>query len=266
MKHHPRKRFGQNFLHDQHVIDEIIRAIAPRADQALVEIGPGRGAITRGLLASNAQLTAIEIDRDLAPQLLLLFNSSPNFKLMEADALNFDFSTLLSPPRGMRIVGNLPYNISTPLIFHLLQYARHIEDMHFMLQKEVVARMAAEPGNRSYGRLSVMLQYHCEVAPLFDVPAGAFYPVPRVESALVRLSVRREIDTPAQDTQALARVVNAAFQQRRKTLRNSLRGIITDEALNSLGIDSRIRAENLSLEDFVNISNYLATRKSPHER
>ena len=183
LHHHPRKRFGQNFLQDGRIVDKIVAAIAASAGQHIVEIGPGRGAITRGLLDSGAQVTALEIDRDLIAHLLLHFGLADNFTLMEADALRFDYTSLATPTEQLRVVGNLPYNISSPLIFLLLQHRKLIKDMYFMLQKEVVERMAAESGGKSYGRLSVMVQYHCEVTPLFQVPPGAFYPAPKVDSA-----------------------------------------------------------------------------------
>ena len=257
MQHRPRKRFGQNFLRDAQVIEKIVRSVNPAGQQSIVEIGPGQGAITRGLVASGARVSAIEIDRDLAARLQQAFAHADNFQLHEADALRFDFSSLRPVAGRLRIVGNMPYNISTPLIFHLLQAGDLIDDMHFMLQKEVVERLAAQPGNGDYGRLSVMVQYHCQVMPLFEVPPGAFFPAPKVDSAVVRLVLRRHIATPARNTRVLGQVVNAAFGQRRKTLRNALRGLIDEGALTSLGIDSKMRAENLSLEDFVTISNAL---------
>jgi 16S rRNA (adenine1518-N6/adenine1519-N6)-dimethyltransferase len=264
--HRPRKRFGQNFLRDEHIIGKILAAIAPRAGQHIVEIGPGEGALTRDLIDSGAALTAVEIDKDLIPQLLLRFGLAQNFKLKQADALDLDFREIAGSGQRLRIVGNLPYNISTPLLFHLLQYANIVEDLHFMLQKEVVERMAATVGSRSYGRLSVMVQYACEVTPLFNVPPGAFYPAPKVDSAVLRLAPWRNLPHPATDAQLLGKVVNTAFQQRRKTLRNALKGIISQEGLTSLGIDSKIRPENLSLADYVAISNSLPnTTAEPHE-
>ncbi len=255
MSHRPRKRFGQNFLRDTSVIEKILGAIAPQPGQHIVEIGPGEGALTRDLLASGAQITAVEIDKDLVPQLLLRFGLSDNFKIIQADALTHDFSHMREDREKLRIVGNLPYNISTPLLFHLLGYARQITDMHFMLQKEVVQRMAATPGSNHYGRLSVMLQYACRVTPLFTVPPGAFYPAPRVDSAVLRLQPWEQLPHPAVDSKLLGHVVNTAFQQRRKTLRNALKGIISEDALTSLKIDSKMRPENLSLADYVAISN-----------
>lgn len=260
LNHRPRKRFGQNFLRDGHVIDKIVAAINPQPGQQLIEIGPGQGALTEPLVASGAQLTALEIDQDLVPELLLHFGLAKNFQLLQADALDYDFTQLASDQTPLRIVGNLPYNISTPLLFHLLQYAGQITDMHFMLQKEVVERMAAPVGGGNYGRLSVMVQYSCQVTPLFNVPPGAFFPPPKVESAVLRLQPWQELPHPAIDERHLGEVVNIAFQQRRKTLRNALKAIISEEALTSLGIDSKIRPQNLALADFVKISNSLQTR------
>lgn len=255
MNHRPRKRFGQNFLRDSNVIDKIIAAIAPRPGQHIVEIGPGEGALSEALLASGAQLTTVEIDRDLVPHLLLRFGLADNFKVIQADALLHDFSQMRLGDEKFRVVGNLPYNISTPLLFHLLDSAADIADMHFMLQKEVVQRMAATPGSKHYGRLSIMVQYACRVDPLFEVPPGAFYPAPKVDSAVLRLTPWQQLPHPATDPSRLAHIVNAAFQQRRKTLRNALKGIISEEALTLLQIDSKMRPENLSLADYVAISN-----------
>jgi 16S rRNA (adenine1518-N6/adenine1519-N6)-dimethyltransferase len=263
-QHRPRKRFGQNFLRDTHVIDKILAAIAPRQDQHIVEIGPGEGALTRDLVKSGAQMTAVEIDKDLVPQLVQRFAGADNFSVTQADALTYDFRQLSVAGEKLRVVGNLPYNISTPLLFHLLQYADIIEDMHFMLQKEVVQRMAAGVGDGHYGRLSVMVQYACKVTPLLNVPPGAFFPAPKVDSAVLRLQPWPQLPHPAQDLRTLGNVVNIAFQQRRKTLRNALRTIISEDALTSLGIDSRLRPENLSLADFVAISNSVSNQKTEH--
>ena len=252
-----RKRFGQNFLRDGHTIGRIIHAIAAKPDQHIIEIGPGHGALTEGLVNSGANITALEIDRDLVPSLLLQFGLKSNFHLQQTDALRVDFAGLVDDSEPLRVVGNLPYNISTPLLFHLLRYSECITDMHFMLQKEVVERMAAPPGGKHYGRLSVMVQYQCAVTPLLQVPPSAFRPAPKVDSTVVRLAPRAYPDARAESLETLGKVVNSAFQQRRKTLRNSLGGIITQEALNSLGIDSKIRAQNLSIADFVSISNWV---------
>ena len=207
----------------------------------------------------------IEIDRDLHAHLKGWFTNESNFTIHQADALQFDYGQLIKPEHALRVVGNLPYNISTPLIFHLLGYASAIRDMHFMLQKEVVQRMAAGPGGGDYGRLSVMVQYRCKVEALFIVPPGAFNPPPKVESAVVRLTPFATPPHPAQDEACLRQVVNAAFQQRRKTLRNGLKGLITAEALESLGIDSKLRAEQLPLADFVRISNAISGNPENNE-
>lgn len=262
--HKARKRFGQNFLHDANIIERIVRAITPRAGQRLVEIGPGQGAITAPLLKAGANLTTIEIDRDLAGMLRERFAGNPQFHLVEMDVLKFDFATLGATPAGLRVLGNLPYNISTPLIFHLLDYAPLIHDMVFMLQLEVVERMAAAPDTDDYGRLSVMVQYHCKVERLFKVPPGAFHPQPKVESAIVRLTPHQALPSVARDPKLFERVVREAFSQRRKTLRNTLRDLVTPEQFAELGIDPSRRAETLALDDYVRIANLLAAdSKSP---
>ena len=252
-EHRPRKRFGQNFLHDPGVIDRIIDAIHPRPGEHLVEIGPGQGALTGGLLDSGCRLDAIELDRDLAPRLGETFGTNPLFKLMEADALSVDFASLIDGDEQLRGVGNLPYNICTPLIFHLLGTAGHIQDMHFMLQREVVNRLAAEPGGKAWGKLGVMAQYHCHIEALFEVAPGAFNPPPKVTSAVVRLIPRRQAADPIRE-QRLRRVVSAAFSQRRKTLRNTLRDLIDVQQLEGLGISPGARAETLDLGQFLAIS------------
>lgn len=242
----PRKRFGQHFLHDPAVIERIADAIAPASGEALVEIGPGRGALTRRLLESDcASLDAIEIDRDLAALLRDDLAGDSRFSLHEADALRVDFGAL-ARRRGqpLRVVGNLPYNISTPLLFHLLESVRDIKDLHVMLQREVIARMAARPGNGAYGRLTVMLSPWLEVEQLFDVGPGAFQPPPRVWSAVARLTVRSQPAFPV--SPAFAAVVAAAFSHRRKTLRNALRGLATAEQIESCGVDPSDRPETVS--------------------
>jgi 16S rRNA (adenine1518-N6/adenine1519-N6)-dimethyltransferase len=250
-RHQPRKRFGQNFLHDPDVIGRIVDAIDPRADQHLVEIGPGQGALTESLVAAGCRLDAIELDRDLVPNLKQRFGARPNFQVHEADALRFDFSSLAAPGETLRVVGNLPYNISTPLIFHLLDYAPHIRDMHFMLQREVVNRLAAVPGGKAWGKLGVMAQYYCQVDALFEVPPGAFNPPPKVVSGIVRLQPRT---ADPEQALRLRRVVRAAFSQRRKTLRNTLRDLVDVQQLEQLGIDPTARAETLTLQQFIAIS------------
>jgi 16S rRNA (adenine1518-N6/adenine1519-N6)-dimethyltransferase len=254
-QHRPRKRFGQNFLRDPGIIDQIASAIYARPDDHLVEIGPGQGALTEALSDSGCQLDVIELDRDLVPGLLAAFSLNPRFKLHSADALQFDFASLSQPPKTLRVVGNLPYNISTPLIFKLLENASLIQDMHFMLQLEVVNRLAASPGNKHWGRLGIMTQYHCQVEALFEVPPAAFSPPPKVQSAIVRLTPWKTSPWAPCDETQLRKVVQAAFAQRRKTLRNNVKGLIDDSALEALGLDPGARAETLELSQFIDITN-----------
>ena len=252
--HKARKRFGQNFLHDQHVIGKIVKAISPKNTDCLVEIGPGLGALTEPLLEAPGKLDVVELDRDLIPILRTKFFNYPEFRIHEGDALKFDLSTLLQPGQQLRIVGNLPYNISTPLIFHFLSHHHQVEDMHFMLQKEVVERLAAKPNCGDYGRLSIMAQYYCKVETLFIVSPGSFNPPPKVDSAIVRLMPYDELPFPAKNTKVLERVVREAFQMRRKTIRNTLKKLISAEDLTSIGIDVGLRPENLTLAQFVSIA------------
>jgi len=254
--HRARKRFGQNFLHDPGIINRIVKAVTPLPGQVLVEIGPGHGAITAPLLEAASELTAIEIDRDLAAALRTRFAANPGFRLIEQDVLKVNFAELAQgrPPGSLRILGNLPYNISTPLLFHLLDYREFISDMVFMLQLEVVDRLAAMPGSQDYGRLSVMMQYHCKVEKLFKVPPGAFTPQPKVDSAIVKLTPWRPLPHPARNPVTLGRVVRTAFSQRRKTLRNTLKTLLPAEQLERLDIDLNLRPENLGLRDYVRIS------------
>lgn len=257
MRHQPRKRFGQNFLQKQIVIDSIVRAIAPRADDVMVEIGPGLGALTRPLARALNALHVIELDRDIVKTLREQYADS-NVIIHEGDALKFDFTSLGSK---LRIVGNLPYNISTPLLFHLAEHIGCLRDIHVMLQKEVVERMVAAPDAAAFGRLSVMLQYRFDMEKVLDVEADAFYPKPKVESAVVRMLPRARIEPAAHDEALFARVVTTAFSQRRKTLRNTLRNILEAADFEALGIDPGARAETLSVSDFVRIANQLtATR------
>ncbi|WP_303784420.1 16S rRNA (adenine(1518)-N(6)/adenine(1519)-N(6))-dimethyltransferase RsmA [Azovibrio restrictus] len=249
--HAPRKRFGQNFLVDQGIIAAIIQAIDPRPQDTLVEIGPGLGALTEPLLERLEHLHVVEIDRDLIARLKQR-HSRERLTLHEGDALKFDFGSL--GPR-LRVAGNLPYNISTPLLFHLAAFADRIWDMHFMLQKEVVERMVAEPGEPAYGRLSVMLQYRFYLEWLIDVPPESFDPPPKVQSAVVRLMPRPREELQAKNPEHLALVVAAAFSQRRKMLRNTLKGLFTDPELEALGIPLTARAEELPLEAFVRLAN-----------
>lgn len=245
----PRKRFGQHFLHDPAIIRRIVQAIAPTADARMVEIGPGRGALTGLLFAASGGLDVIEIDRDLAAELRNRYAQYPRFVLHEADALKFDFTGLARERAArLRIVGNLPYNISTPLLFHLLASAAVIEDMHVMLQREVVDRMVAQPGGGDYGRLTVMLAPWVRSERLFDIGPGAFQPAPRVWSAVVRLTVR---PTPAFAVSPhYAAVVAAAFGQRRKTLRNALKGLVSAAHIEACKLDGGARAETLPAEAF----------------
>ncbi len=260
--HRARKRFGQNFLHDAGVIHRILRGIHPRPGERLVEIGPGQGALTEGLLGSGAQLDVVELDLDLIPILRERFGSLPNFSLHQGDALKFDFASLSDRPHSLRVVGNLPYNISTPLIFHLLEHAGLIRDMHFMLQKEVVERLAAGPGGGDWGRLSIMVQYHCRVEHLFNVGPGAFNPPPKVDSAIVRLVPHEVLPFPARDHRQLERVVRDAFNQRRKTLRNTLKGLLDARAIEAAGVDGSLRPEQLDLAAFVRLADQLCEQTS----
>jgi 16S rRNA (adenine1518-N6/adenine1519-N6)-dimethyltransferase len=253
--HKARKRFGQNFLHDNNIIDKIVRSVHAKAGDHLIEIGPGKGAITAGLVASGAKIDVVEIDRDLIPWLKLQFGLKNNFSITSADALTIDFAAMRTTDSKLRIIGNLPYNISTPLLFHLMTYRDHIDDMYFMLQKEVVDRMSATPGNKAWGKLGVMLQYHCDIQPLFAVAPSCFNPPPKIDSAVVRLKVRTQPTIVADDFPLFENIVSIAFQQRRKTLRNSLKKIITDEQLTKAQIDSKLRPEQLSVADYVRLSN-----------
>lgn len=263
--HRARKRFGQNFLHDPGIIQRIIDAIHPMPGELIVEIGPGQAALTEYLVASGASVNAIELDRDLADWLEPHFATASNFQLHRSDILKFDLNTILDAhdldahnngdARPMRVIGNLPYNISTPCLFHLLKYADRIKDMVFMLQKEVVQRLAAEPGSGQYGRLSVMIQYHCQVDALFDVPPGAFNPPPKVTSAIVRLRPRQQIEHSALDPAMFQTVVREAFSQRRKTLRNCLKPLLKQYPEADMPIDLSRRAETLAVAEFVQLSN-----------
>jgi 16S rRNA (adenine1518-N6/adenine1519-N6)-dimethyltransferase len=248
--HRPRKRFGQHFLHDPGILRRIVAAIAPRPGQHIVEIGPGEGAMTLPLLREAGKLTAIELDRDLIEPLRDKARGIGELAIVHADVLTVDF-TALAQGGTIRLVGNLPYNISTPILFHCLDHAAAIADMHFMLQKEVVDRMAAAPGSKTYGRLSVMLQLRCAVEPLLKVPPGAFRPPPKVDSAVVRLTPLPASALPEVDFAAIGNIVRAAFGQRRKTLSNALSGMLDARAIAAAGIDPRARAEQLPPAGFV---------------
>ncbi len=256
--HQARRRFGQNFLNDEGIISDIVAAIAPRPDDRMVEIGPGLAALTTPLLDTLRHLHVVEIDRDLITRLKQRF-SPERLTIHEGDALAFDFGQLAGENNSLRIVGNLPYNISTPLLFHLSCYADQVSDMHFMLQKEVVERMVAQPGGSDYGRLSVMLQYRYVMELLFIVPPTAFTPAPKINSAIVRMTPLPACQRHAKDEILFARVVSAAFSQRRKMLRNTLRELIAENELTLLGIAPTARAEDLSVGDYVRIANALAS-------
>ncbi len=253
MKHQARKRFGQNFLIDQQVISRIISSINPQPEELMIEIGPGQAALTSPLLQSGAELHLVEIDRDLAETLrkrLLLY---PNGHLHITDALRLDFAGLLQD-RRFRLVGNLPYNISTPLLFHVLQWQSQIIDMHFMLQKELVDRMCSSPGGKAWGRLAIMVQYHCEVVRLFNVPSTAFSPAPKVESSIVRLVPHASPPVEISSMPKFRQLVTQVFNHRRKTLRNCLKGMLEVEQIEALGIDPGLRPEMLDLASFASLS------------
>lgn len=258
-RHIPRRRFGQNFLVDQAVIDDIVAAVAPRCDDRVVEIGPGFGALTRPLVARLDHLHVIEIDRDIVARLKPAFPPQ-QLTIHQGDALNFDFSTL--GPQ-LRVVGNLPYNVSTPLLFHLARSAVNIRDIHVMLQKEVVARMVARPSSAAYGRLSVMLQYCFQLTKILDVPATAFRPAPKVESAVVRMLPLERGAAAQCDEELLRRIVAAAFMRRRKTLRNALNQHLRSEDFAALDVDPEARPQELAVADFMRIANYVAKRHAP---
>lgn len=254
--HFARKRFGQNFLHDNYIIESIVAAIQPKKGEALVEIGPGLAALTVPVSKLVDHLTVIEIDRDLASRLVENPFLQNKISVIEQDALNFDFNKLsdtLGQP--LRVFGNLPYNISTPLMFHLFEYAPIITDMHFMLQKEVVTRLVAAPNSKSYGRLSVMAQYYCQIIPVLEVPPTAFKPAPKVDSAVVKLIPYKEKPYLVNDIKVLSRITTEAFNQRRKTIRNSLSNLFNSEQIAELGIDPNLRAENLTVQQYCLLAN-----------
>ena len=253
-KHRARKRFGQHFLTDPGVIDAILRAINASADDVIVEIGPGQGAITRPLAETGCTLHLVELDRDLAARLRSQYADTPNVTVHEADALQFDFATIGDQ---FRVIGNLPYNISTPLLFHLLKFRERILDMHFMLQKEVVDRMAADPGSKAYGRLGIMLGCHLAVEALFDVPPDAFDPPPEVNSSVVRLDPLPPGTFEIRDEAALSALVAKAFMQRRKTLRNALKGEADASDFIAVDIDAGLRPEQVAITDYVRLCNHL---------
>ncbi|WP_318363833.1 16S rRNA (adenine(1518)-N(6)/adenine(1519)-N(6))-dimethyltransferase RsmA [Enterobacter sp.] len=264
--HLARKRFGQNFLNDQFVIDSIVSAINPKPGQAMVEIGPGLGALTEPVGERMDKMTVIELDRDLAARLQTHPFLAPKLTIYQQDAMTMNFeelSTTLGQP--LRVFGNLPYNISTPLMFHLFSYTGAIADMHFMLQKEVVNRLVAGPNSKAYGRLSVMAQYYCQVIPVLEVPPTAFTPAPKVDSAVVRLIPHATPPYPVKEVRVLSRITTEAFNQRRKTIRNSLGNLFSVEVLASLGIDPGARAENISVAQYCQLANYLIDNTPPKE-
>jgi 16S rRNA (adenine1518-N6/adenine1519-N6)-dimethyltransferase len=260
MKHLAKKRFGQNFLTDQSIISSLIDAISPKADDLLVEIGPGLGALTKPLMQKLKLLHVVELDRDICAWMLKDYAkqyAEQSIIIHNVDALKYDFTSL---GENLRVTGNLPYNISTPILFHLLDNLAHISDMHFMLQKEVVERMVAMPSTSAYGRLSVMLQYHLQMEYLITVPPEAFEPAPKVESAFVRCVPHATLPFVAKDTALFAKIVMAAFGQRRKTIRNTLKDFLNDDDFAQLSLNPQLRAENLSVKSFVEISNYCLSR------
>ncbi|WNJ78851.1 16S rRNA (adenine(1518)-N(6)/adenine(1519)-N(6))-dimethyltransferase RsmA [Cedecea neteri] len=257
--HLARKRFGQNFLNDQFVIDSIVSAINPQPGQAMVEIGPGLGALTEPVGERMDKLTVIELDRDLAARLQTHPFLAPKLTIYQQDAMTMDFGDLSQKiGQPLRVFGNLPYNISTPLMFHLFSYTDAIADMHFMLQKEVVNRLVAGPNSKAYGRLSVMAQYYCNVIPVLEVPPTAFTPAPKVDSAVVRLVPHATLPHPVKDLRVLSRITTEAFNKRRKTIRNSLGHLFSADVLAELGVDATLRAENISVEQYCKLANYLA--------
>ena len=256
MQHRPRKRFGQHFLHDQRIIGKILASIAPRPGDTLVEIGPGLGAITLPLLERCGALTAIELDRDVIPELQAAAADRGRLHIVQADALKTELAPLAPAGGKLRLVGNLPYNISTPLLFRFLEQSACIQDMHFMLQKEVVDRMAAAPGGKEYGRLTVMLAARCKVEKLFNIGSGAFRPPPKVESSFVRLTPYPSAPFPVADRERYGHIVTAAFSHRRKTLRNALAGLVDEAAIRAAGIDPQARPETLTAEEYSRLASH----------
>lgn len=258
MQHQAKKRFGQNFLIDQNIVHKIVHSIDPKPGDLLVEIGPGLGALTRPLLACVENLHVIELDRDVIPQLETLDTDEHHLHIHQSDVLKFDFRQLLRDDNNkLRVAGNLPYNISTAVLFHLLQYRNNITDLHFMLQKEVVERIAATPGNHDYGRLSVMMQTWFTTSPLFMVSPQCFKPAPKVESAVIQLIPTDRYSKDVIDSKHYTDLVRQAFAQRRKTLKNTLKNFCTTEQIVSADIDPSIRAEQLTVEDFIRLHNCL---------
>ena len=252
-QHRARKRFGQNFLTDTSIIDRIVNGINPQQNERLVEIGPGLGALTCPIIDVTGELDVIELDRDIIPKLQLNCGLHGKLRIHNVDVLKFDFNELYDNEHKLRIIGNLPYNISTPIIFHLVKYADLIKDMHFMLQKEVVERLAAQPGCSDYSRLSVMAQYHFRVSPLFLVPPEAFDPRPKVESAIVRLVPHQQKPVEVSDENSFAQLISQAFSQRRKTIKNVLKSVCNVDLLEQSGINPGQRPEEITLEQFARL-------------
>ena len=260
LAHIARKRFGQNFLVNSQIVAGIIAAINPQPDQHIIEIGPGQGALTDSLVASGAQIDAIELDRDLAEFLAVKYSNNHNFTLHSTDILTFDLSSLCSNKniRQLRLVGNLPYNISSPLLFKLFTNMALITDMHFMLQREVAERLTAAPNCKQYGRMSVMAQYYCNMQIVLEVPPDSFNPAPKVDSSVVYFQPHSQPIVTVTDTELLQKITTIAFNQRRKTVANSCKTLITATELEQLKINPLLRAENLTLTDYANITNYIA--------
>ena len=263
--HYARKRFGQNFLHDENVIRRIVDAISAVEGDHLLEIGPGLGALTKELAKTGATIHCVELDADLAKSLRTEFQEYDSIKIIEGDALKFDLSSIATEKRPLRVIGNLPYNISTPIIFHLLKNSELIRDMTFMLQLEVIQRMISKVGKRNYGRLSLMVQYYCEVEHLFNVASSAFSPKPKVVSALARLKPHSSTSIRAKDSDCLQTVIRTAFNQRRKTLRNSLRTIIPEALLDRIAINKNLRPQDITLNEYVEISNAICNHTAGPE-
>jgi len=259
--HTARKRFGQNFLTDANVINRIVGAISPDNDHVMVEIGPGLGALTEPVASGIDKLTVVELDKDLVARLHEHPTLKDKLEIHQGDALKFDFSQLVEEGRQMKVFGNLPYNISTPLMFHLFEFAEQIENMHFMLQKEVVLRLSASPGTKAYGRLTVMAQYHCQVMPVLEVPPHSFTPAPKVDSAVIRLVPFKVKPWPCKDVEQLRHLTTTAFHMRRKTLRNNLKHLITDEEFADLGIDATLRPEQITVQQYVAMANLVIDKK-----
>lgn len=258
--HRPRKRFGQHFLHDAEVIARLVSAIRPGERDHVVEIGPGEGVLTGPLLEAGARVTAIELDRDLAAALPERLGFPERLEVIQADVLQVDLAAVGGA--GMRVVGNLPYNISTPIMFRLFEWRELIADMHFMLQKEVVDRLVAGPGSKQYGRLSVMAAFHCRMERLFNVPPDAFRPPPKVDSAIIRMIPKALDEATLARLTPLEDVVRRAFGQRRKTLRNALKGLVDENQLESAGVDPKARAETVPLEGFLTLADQLANQQA----